>query len=214
MPRAVIYGLLVLVALSLIPMALMVRAQSSIKTRPRLQIVFDMDAQPKFKAQAPNDFFQDGRAMRHQPQGTVARGQLDTDERLFYGIEDDGEFTTAFPVPVSDALLARGRERYDIYCAVCHGLSGNGNGPVHLRAEKLQEGTWTPPTDLASQVVLDRPNGHLYNTIANGIRNMPSYGSQIAVADRWAIVAYVRALQRARIASLDDVPEEERKKLP
>jgi mono/diheme cytochrome c family protein len=214
MPRAVIYGLLILIALSFIPMALLVRAQSSIKTGPRLQVVSDMDAQPKFKAQAPNEFFQDGRAMRHRPEGTVARGRLDADERLYYGIEEDGEFTTAFPLPVSDALLDRGRERFGIYCAVCHGLSGNGSGPVHLRAEKLQQGTWVPPTDLASPAVLDRPNGHLYNTISNGIRNMPAYGSKIAVEDRWAIVAYVRALQRARLASLNDVPEEERKKLP
>jgi mono/diheme cytochrome c family protein len=84
---------------------------------------------------------------------------------------------------------------------------------THRRAEQLQEGTWTPPTDLASQTVVGRSHGHLYNSIANGIRNMPAYGHQIPPADRWAIVAYVRALQRARNASLDDVPEEQRRNL-
>jgi mono/diheme cytochrome c family protein len=213
MPRGIIYGLLILIALSFIPMALLVRAQSAIKTKPRLQVVPDMDSQPKFKAQSVNNFFQDGRAMRQQPTGTLARGQLDTDDLYYYGLDGEGEFSGDFPVDVTEALLARGRERYVIYCAACHGLSGNGNGPVHLRAEKLQEGTWTPPTDMASAVVQGRPNGHLYNTITNGIRNMPAYGFQIEVADRWAIVAYVRALQRSRAATLADVPAEMRKTL-
>jgi mono/diheme cytochrome c family protein len=213
MPRPVIYGLLILIALSFIPMALLVRAQNSVKSKPRLQVVPDMDSQPKFKTQSTNEFFQDGRAMRQQVGGTMARGELDADDLLNYGLNETGEFAAAFPLPVTDALLKRGRERYNVYCAACHGLSGDGQGPVHLRAERLQEGTWTPPTDMASSVVLARPNGHLYNTITNGIRNMPAYGPQIEVADRWAIVAYVRALQRARTANLDDVPEEARKAL-
>ena len=85
---------------------------------------------------------------------------------------------------------------------------------MNLRAESLQEGTWTTPTDLASAVVVGRPNGHIFNTITNGIRNMPAYGPQVEVNDRWAIVAYVRALQRARNATLADVPDDARKNLP
>ena len=152
--------------------------------------------------------------MRLPPAGTVARGQLDDDDLFYYGLDPSGEFDTGFPLPVSAALLARGQERFAIYCAVCHGLAADGNSAVHHRAESLQEGTWTPPTDLASEVVLGRPNGHLFNTITNGIRSMPAYGPQIPVADRWAIVAYVRALQRARNAALTDVPEDVRKTLP
>jgi mono/diheme cytochrome c family protein len=213
MPRSLIYALLILVALSFIPMALLVKARTTVKAIPRLQIVPDMDNQPSFKAQSGNKFFQDGRAMRQQAQGTIARDQLDADDLLYYGLDEEGEFSSDFPLPVNGALLARGRERFDIYCAACHGLSGDGNGPVHLRAEKLQEGTWVPPADLAGPAVLERPNGHLFNTITNGIRNMPAYGPQIEVADRWAIVAYVRALQRARTATLADVPEEVRQTL-
>ncbi|MFO7652221.1 MAG: c-type cytochrome [Candidatus Krumholzibacteriia bacterium] len=214
MPRSPIYVLMVLVALSWVPLVLLVKEQSSIKTRPRLQVVTSMDDQPKLKAQTAHAFFRDGRAMRQTPDGTVARGRLDDDERLFHGLEEDGSLTAEFPLPVTDALMARGRERFDIFCAVCHGLSGDGNGPVHLRAERLQEGTWTPPTDLAGSVVTNRSNGYLYNTIANGVRNMPAYGPQIDVNDRWAIVAYMRALQRARGATLADVPEDARRNLP
>jgi mono/diheme cytochrome c family protein len=213
MPRPLIYGLLVLIALSFVPMALMVRARSAVKNQPRLQIVPDMDSQPKFKTQAVNRFFADGRAMRQLPEGTVARGQLDADDLYSYGLDASGEFGADFPVPVTAALLARGRERFNIHCAACHGLSGNGNGPVHLRAEQLQEGTWTPPTDLTSEVVRGRPNGHIFNTITNGIRNMSAYGPQIDVPDRWAIVAYVRALQRSRVATVADVPEDVRQTL-
>ncbi len=125
----------------------------------------------------------------------------------------DSTFTDEFPVPVTEALLARGQERYDIFCATCHGLAGAGDGMIHRRAEQLAQGTWTPPTDLATETVVGRPHGHIYNSIANGIRNMPAYGHQITVEDRWAIVAYVRALQRARNATLDDVPEENRRTL-
>jgi mono/diheme cytochrome c family protein len=151
--------------------------------------------------------------MRLPPAGTVARGGLDDDDLLYYGLDETGEFSDRFPLPVDEALLARGQQRYEVHCAVCHGLAGDGAGTVHRRAEGLQEGTWTPPTDLASELVVSRPHGHLLNTITNGIRNMPAYGPQITVPDRWAIVAYVRALQRARTATLNDVPEEARKSL-
>ena len=95
-------------------------------------------------------------------------------------------------------------------CATCHGISGNGNGLVHIRAASLGEGTWTPPTDLTSQTVVDRPVGYIYNSIKNGIRNMPAYGPQIDIEDRWAIVAYVRALQLSRNATVEDLPDAER----
>jgi mono/diheme cytochrome c family protein len=213
MPRPFIYAALILIAMSLIPMALLIGAQQSDKQKPRIQIVPDMDQQQKYKTQSVNRFFRDGRAMRLPPAGTVARGYLDDDDLLYYGLDANGEFSSRFPLAVDEAVLVRGQQRYGVHCAVCHGLAGDGDGTVHRRAEALQEGTWTPPTDLASEVVVTRTHGHLYNTITNGIRNMPAYGPQITVTDRWAIVAYVRALQRARTATLDDVPEDERKLL-
>jgi mono/diheme cytochrome c family protein len=148
--------------------------------------------------------------MRKHPEGTVARGRLYADDAFAKGFEGDTVFVETIPVPVTMDLVNRGQERFDIFCATCHGLSGNGNGLVHLRAASLGEGTWTPPTDLTGQTVVERPVGHIYNTIKNGIRSMPAYGPQIDPEDRWAIVAYVRALQLSRNATIDDVPAADR----
>ena len=109
--------------------------------------------------------------------------------------------------------MKRGKERFDVFCAPCHGLAGNGDGLVAKRADRLQEGTWTPPSSLHTDLVRSRPDGQLYNSIANGVRTMPAYGSQIPVPDRWAIVAYVRALQRSSNARVADVPAELRSQL-
>ncbi len=209
MPRPILYVLLVLVALSLVPIGIVYKAQHSPKTKPRIQVVYDMDNQLTSKTQTENSFFADGMAMRHHPEGTVAQGMLEADDAFYRGqVEGDTLFVETYPIEVTRELMYRGRERFNIYCAPCHGISGNGSGPVHVRAAALGEGTWTPPTDLRSQTVADRSVGHLYNTIKNGIRNMPAYGAQIAPEDRWAIVAYVRALQLSRDASIEDVPAE------
>lgn len=214
MPRLVIYIALILAALTLVPLSCVLKAQQDpSKPSPRIQILPDMDAQPKFKTQSENPFFADGRAMRPPVAGTVARGHLEADSRRYRGLEADSTLTTVFPLPVTPELLARGQERFQIYCTPCHGLGGAGDGVVHRRAESLQQGTWTPPTDLASEAVVARPVGHLFGTITGGIRNMPAYGDQIPADDRWAIVAYVRALQRARNATLADVPEDVRRNL-
>ncbi len=209
MPRPLIYIALVLVALTLVPIGCIYRARHAVKPHPRIQVVYDMDNQHYFQAQHENDFFPDGRAMRTPVAGTVARGDLRTDDPFYRGrVQGDTTFVTEFPVQVDSTLMARGRERFEIYCTPCHGLSGNGNGMVNIRAAALAEGTWTPPTDLRSKNVVERPVGHIYNTITNGIRNMPSYKDQIKPRDRWAIVAYVRALQLSRNASRDDLPAE------
>jgi len=205
MPRPIYYVLLVLVALSLVPLGLVYKARHSRKTHPRIQVVYDMDNQVKFKTQTMNPFFADGMAMRKQPEGTVARGQLAADDAFHRGrVAGDTLFVESFPVELTRETMYRGRERFNIYCAPCHGASGNGNGLVHTRAAALVEGTWTSPTDLRSQTVIERPVGYIYNTIRNGIRTMPAYGAQIPTSDRWAIVAYVRALQLSRNASIED----------
>ncbi|HPS79276.1 MAG TPA: cytochrome c, partial [Thermoanaerobaculaceae bacterium] len=117
------------------------------------------------------------------------------------------------PVVVVDGLKLRGRQRYEIYCSPCHGLSGFGDGPVSKRAEALAEGTWVPPSSLHTDQSRGLALGQIFDTIFHGVRNMPSYGAQIDVHDRWAIVAYVRALQRSQHASLGDVPPAERANL-
>jgi mono/diheme cytochrome c family protein len=207
LPRFFVYTALVLVALSLIPLALIARARLLPSTSPRIQIVQDMGQQPKLKTQSANPLFADGRAMRPPVSGTIARGALRADAALYEG-KANGAWITALPVAVSEQLMRRGRERYDIFCAPCHGLAGYGDGVVAKRAEALQEGTWTPPSSFHTDLVRSRPVGDLYNTVANGVRNMPGYGAQIPVEDRWAIVAYVRALQRSQHARIDDVPAE------
>lgn len=215
MPRPIIYSLLFLVALSLIPMGMVYKSRSAGKrTSPRIQVVYDMDQQFSFKAQQENPFFADGMAMRGQVEGTVARGMLQDNPVFFTGTTDgDTMWVDTSPVEVTHELLNRGQERFNIFCAPCHGLSGNGNGPVNISATALAEGTWTPPTDLATQTVADQLDGKIYNTIKNGIRNMPAYGPQISPEDRWAIVAYVRAIQASRGADIGDLSEEARKQL-
>jgi mono/diheme cytochrome c family protein len=212
LPRWLIFTLVILVVLSWVPLALIMRARVTQTTKPRIHLVPDMDNQPKYKAQQRNPLFADRRAARAPVEGTVARGSLAVSSEVSSGRVGDG-WVQQNPESVDAATLARGRQRYEIFCSPCHGLSGYGDGMVAKRADELQEGTWTPPTSLHTELIRTRPDGHLYNTISNGIRNMPGYGSQIEIEDRWAIVAYVRALQRSQNATVDDVPDEIRAQL-
>jgi len=212
MPRWILYTTVILTALALVPLALIARARAVPSSQPRIHLIHDMDHQPKFKAQAENPLFADGRAMRPPVPGTVAFGSFVADEEVATG-RREGMWVTTVPVPLTAELLRRGEERYNIYCSPCHGLAGYGDGLISVRAEALQEGTWTPPTSLHSELVRSRPDGHLFNTITNGIRNMPAYGPQMDGADRWAVVAYVRALQLSQGATMDDVPIELRGQL-
>ena len=206
MPRWLISLVVILVALSWIPLALAVRARTVKKTEPRIHIIQDMDNQPKVKAQSRNMLFADRRGMRPPVEGSVARGTVIGEPAMMQGKTGDDQWIEAIPIEVSMAMLERGGQRYDIYCSPCHGLAGYGDGMVANRADQLLEGTWTPPTSFHTDLVRQRQAGHLFNTITNGIRNMPAYGPQIPVSDRWAIVAFVRALQRSQNATIDDVP--------
>ncbi len=225
---------LIFVVLTWVPLALIARARVTPKTEPRIHLFQDMDAQPRMNAQDHTPLFADGRAMRPPVPGTVARGALNADERYERGFTlaaEEGatpQYVDRVPasVRIDEALLIRGQSQYNIYCAPCHGLAGEGDGPVHERAAALLRsgagamGTqWVQPTNL--QVVDPEsgqltygpgvyPDGKLFSVITSGIRNMPAYAQQIEVEDRWAIVAYVRALQVSQNAPLDLVPEEQR----
>jgi len=212
MPRWLMYLVVIAIALSWVPIALIMRARVTTSSKPRIHIIPDMDNQPRYGAQSRNPLFADRRAMRPPIAGTVARGTVLGDPALATGKLGD-DWVVAIPAPVSPSMLERGRQRYDIFCSPCHGLAGAGDGMVAQRADELLEGTWTPPTSFHTDLLRQRPAGHLFNTISNGIRNMPAYGPQVPIQDRWAIVAYVRALQRSQNATVDDVPEDIRAQL-
>ena len=218
-PAWIAIGTLIVACLALFPPILAYKARVSKSSQPRIHIIQDMDNQERFKAQQPAPVFADGRAMRPAIPGTIARGDewaLGLDPHYFDG-RVDGDWATTFPprVEISEPLLRRGQQRYGIYCAACHGLDGGGNGIVAKRArDKTQISTgWVPPTSLLDNIVRERSLGHIYNTITNGIRTMPPYADQIAVEDRWAIVAYIRALERSQNASIEDVPPDRRSDL-
>jgi mono/diheme cytochrome c family protein len=209
MPRFIVPTLAILGALGLIPLAVLARARSAKTNSPRLHVVFDMDQQGKYKPQQANPAFADGRAMRTPVPGTVARGDLHEDTWYYEG-KVEGKWATDFPMPVTMDLLKRGRQRFAIYCAPCHGLDGYGDGIVDKRATALEEGTWVKPTDYHTDEIRGRAVGNIFNTITHGVRNMPAYGPQIPPADRWAIISYVRALQKSQNARVKDVPPEYR----
>lgn len=167
----------------------------------------NMDFQERFDPQEPNPMFEDNRAMRPPVPGTVARGLLREDTYFHLGRTETGEYVEDLPVPLTRVLLQRGQERYNIYCAVCHGATGDGLGVIMVGLAGQGYG-YTPAPSYHEERLREVSNGYLYEVITNGVRNMPSYAQQIPVLDRWAIVAYVRALQRARFAPPEDVPAE------
>ncbi|WP_010587457.1 quinol:electron acceptor oxidoreductase subunit ActD [Schlesneria paludicola] len=258
-PSGIRAGLAVVFVLALIPPVLIAQKRATTTTEPRFHAVPDMDFQPKFKPQRASTLFADGRAMRPQPAGTIARGDLRADSRLYKGLEspegqralaesprtpgsqavtrfvsadasesnrlvaqadpaaapagpadplDSQPWVKTFPVPMTAKTMKRGQERYNIYCAACHGLGGDGDGLVTRRALELEQGTWIKPTTFHSDNLRNQPIGRVFHSITNGVRKMPKYGDLIPVEDRWAIVLYVRALQQSRHADVKDVPSD------
>lgn len=205
LPRWMILGAAVLAAVSLVPLMLIASRRAGTREEPQPRIFTEMVNQPKYITQDLSPFFEDHRASRAPVTGTVARGELQEDDAVFRGKVGD-QWVERIPIPVSRALMDRGRKRFTIYCATCHGLAGNGDGMVAMRADELAEGTWVPPTGLNTDPVVKQLDGQLFNTITHGIRKMPAYGPLIPVEDRWAIVFYMRALQRSQRAKVEDVP--------
>jgi mono/diheme cytochrome c family protein len=165
----------------------------------------DMDRQEKYKAQTESALFSDGRSNRRPVEGTVAVGHLKEDTVYTTGVEN-GQWIGKSPVAVSGDLLKRGQQRYNIYCSPCHDRTGQGQGIVPKKA------TWIP-TNLMEERVAAMPDGEIYSVISHGRRSMPGYKYQVVEADRWAIVAYVRALQRSSLGTVEDVPSNLRSEL-
>ena len=162
----------------------------------------DMHDQPKFKPYAKSDFFEDQRSARPPVDGTIARGHLRDDAALYSG-KVGGKPVEAFPFPVSAGVMARGQERYDIFCSPCHGRTGAGDGMI------VQRGYRKPPTFHQDRLRQAAP-GYVFDVITSGFGAMPDYAQQIPARDRWAIVAYLKALQRSQNAAADRLPPEAR----
>jgi len=166
----------------------------------------DMHDQPKYIPLRPSNFFADGRSARPLSEGTVARGHLNDDTAFFTGKGPDGKDVNEFPFPVTKEVILRGQQRFNVYCTPCHGRLGNGEGMV------VKRGYRHPPTYHMDRL-RQAPQGHFFDVITNGFGAMPDYAAQIPPADRWAIVAYIRALQLSQQASINDVPADARGQL-
>ncbi|PEN14358.1 quinol:cytochrome C oxidoreductase [Longibacter salinarum] len=169
----------------------------------------NMDWQPKYQAQEKNTFFADEAAMRKPVAGTVARGLLKEDPIFYTGRTEAGDYVERLPIETTRDLLERGKERYEIFCAVCHGKSGDGNGVIMVGGPQGKGYGYTPAPSYHVDRLRQVSDGYLYDVIANGIRNMPGYAQQIPVRDRWAIVAYIKALQLSQNATREDLTSEQ-----
>jgi mono/diheme cytochrome c family protein len=176
-----------------------------------------MAEQPRYDPLEPSRFFADGQSARHPVAGTVARGRLRDDPHFFAGrktaaepgeppaLERPGDYFDTFPLPVTSETVRRGRERFRIYCAPCHGRNGGGNGPVVERGYPAAESFHTDKLRGA-------PVGYFFDVITRGHKAMPAYARQVPADDRWAIIAYVRALQLSRHARLEELPADVRRR--
>lgn len=165
----------------------------------------DMYDQPKYEAYDPSTFFKDGSSSRQQVEGTVARDDLEADS-LYYTGKVDGKDSDQMPFEVNREVLELGRERYLIYCSPCHGRTGDGRGMVVRRG-------FSPPPTFHSEYLRKKPVGHIFGVITHGYGAMYSYAARVPVRHRWAITAYIRAMQYSREASAADLTEDERGKL-
>ena len=185
--------------------------------RPPIELFPDMDRQPKLRPQEHNNFFPDQLSSRRTVEGTVPRSKpLVVDGREIYPFEDNPvntgripgttNFVERIPLPLTEQLLARGQQRYTIHCAPCHGAAGDGKGITSKYGMIAM-------ANFHDARLVKMPDGEIFNTITYGKNLMGAYGPNVTLTDRWAIIAYVRALERSRLASLDDVPEAQRSSL-
>jgi mono/diheme cytochrome c family protein len=228
-PRPIYWGLVTLGLVLLIPPLMIIQARAQKFDWYPFRLELGMRNQAKFKPQVVNPLFMDNRADRRPVAGTIAQGELQRDEHLYDGLVN-GQLATTFPEvdkllspdqlkPDMDLekkftlVMNRGQQRFNIYCASCHGFAGLGNGTTAQRAEALQrtgeEMVWVQPAAFAEpkSPVREQPIGQIFQTITNGVRSMKGYGYRVSPEDRWAIVLYVKALQKAQVAKPDDIPD-------
>jgi hypothetical protein len=188
--------------------------QGRISRQPPLEVFPDMDRQLKLRPAQPNNFFTNGLSSQLPPAGTIARGEpLQTTSGKFLPFEDapvntgrvtgTTNFVETNPLPVTGALLQRGRQRFDIYCTPCHGALGDGNGIT----KKL--GVMPTVANLQDKRIVVMTDGEIFNTITHGKSTMGAYGPIMPVEDRWAVIAYLRALQLSQLGSVDDLPPDQ-----
>ncbi|APJ05210.1 hypothetical protein AXG55_14070 [Silvanigrella aquatica] len=184
------------------------RGQKS--TEPPIQPIQNMVEQTSYGPQSKNEFFKDGLAYRAPVSGTVAQGEERTNKPLYFGQESDStdqnpKWVKKIPIKLNDKVLQLGQEKYNIYCATCHGPAGNSDGPVTQRS-----GGAIRPANIHDADKINLADGKIYDAVRNGVNNwnMPGFAAQMTVEERWAVVAYVRALQISRTAKTENVPED------
>ena len=166
--------------------------RGSVSRKPPIEVLPDMDRQPKIRPQTPSTFFADGRASRLPVEGTVARNSHYLENALTTGlVEGSTNFVAINPVQVTETVMERGKQRYQIYCSPCHGLTGDGNGITKQFGMSVVANLHDPR-------IVEMPDGEIFHVITHGRNLMGPYNSQVEIEDRWAIVAYVRALQFAQ----------------
>ena len=182
---------------------LVLSACSSIQRDPPILVWWDMKRQPKFRTEGETGLFADGRNTRTPPEDTVAQGAL-FDETVFNTGMEGPMYAGKSPVAVTPELLHQGQYRFNTYCSPCHDRTGQGKGIAPQHAPQWQ------PANLTEDRVVELADGDIFNVITNGRRTMPPYKYQVTTSDRWAIIAYVRVLQRAAHATVAEVPEQQR----
>lgn len=199
--------LLLVFGVTVIAVMVVAGKRGDMTRRPPIELFPDMDRQPKLRPQAANSFFRDGLSSQQPIAGTIARGSAWQDSPENTGrIPGTTNFVATIPVPVTQQLLARGQQRFNINCAPCHGAQGDGKGVT----TKFGMTVIADLHDVQARKVPQQSDGELFNTISNGKLLMQGYAANVTIADRWAIIAYVRALQRSHLGLMDDVPAAER----
>lgn len=246
-PQAIWFALVLLIVASWIPAVVVLKMRNGKSDLPRWHVFFDMDFQPKKKPQQTSTLFADGRSMRPQVFGTVARGQLDQDDQYYMGY-DPGQvaaidhnrgatlvshqdpaqppaatppaaagpnlpWTKDIPLEFNEENMALGKRKFETYCAPCHGVGGDGDGLVARRADQLAQGYWLAPTSFHDPRIRAQEVGNIFYTISNGKGKMAGYGPSLNPTERWAVVMYVRALQKSRNATIEDVDPADRPKI-
>ncbi len=234
-PKPIIFAIIAAILVTLIPGAIVLNMRNSKSGESRLHVFFDMDFQPSRHTQSPTKMFPDGRVQRPPVPGTLARDELGATDPYTLGYDPaktagaeqpattdkpaaedvapaaaggvpNYAWVTELPVEATDRLFELGRHKFEQNCAVCHGYGGYGNGLVALRAAELAQGDWLQPANLHDPAIEEQPVGRIYYTITHGKGKMGSYAASLTPHERWAVVAYIKALQRSQNAQASDVP--------